>query len=223
MAADWTLPKSYRAGEAITYGRALYIDGSDGEEVKILANGTGSAFIGISAEGVANAEPVQVIVEGKAIAVISGTVETGDLLTPTTGGALIKRTDGSRPVAIYLGRPGADFAAQDLTTGQEGEVYVINPGVVNGAPLVLSFDVTVDPAERAANTTADLSLTVPGALTTDEVVNVFAASLESGLVLSNARVSAADTVIVRLGNVTVGAINAAEQTFTVVLARHYSA
>jgi hypothetical protein len=221
--SDWNLIKTYRAGAAIAECVAVYWDGADGENVKTLAVGTGSAFAGIAAYAAADDEPIQVIVEGKATAVISGGVEVGDLLTVTTAGALIKRTDGSRPVAIYLGDPGANYAAIDLETGQLGSVYVINPGVVNGTPLILSFDVTVDPADRAANTTADLALTVTGALTTDEVVNVFAASLESGLVLSNARVSAADTVTVRLGNVTTGAINAGEQTFTVVLARHYSA
>lgn len=214
---------TYRAGEALTQFRALYIDGADSEEVKTLAVGTGSAFIGISQQDVANAERVQVICEGKTRARISGTVEAGDLLTPTTGGALTKRTDGSRPVAIYLGVTGDNGAQQDAANGTDEWVYVINPGVVNGMPLILSFDITVDPDDRAANTTADLALTVTGALTTDEVLNVFAPALESGLVLSNARVSAADTVTVRLGNVTTGAINAAEQTFTVVLCRHYSA
>lgn len=214
---------TYRAGEALTQYRAVYIDGSDSEEVKTLAVGTGNAFIGITQQDAADAERVQVVCEGMTRARISGAVEAGDLLTPTTAGALTKRTDGSRAVAIYLGVTGDNGAQRDAATGTDEWVYVLNPGVVNGMPLIMSFDITNDPADRAANSTADLSLTVTGALTTDEVLNVFAPALESGLVLSNARVSAADTVTVRLANVTSGAINAAEQTFTVVLARHYSA
>lgn len=76
--------------------------------------------------------------------------------------------------------------------------------------------VSIDPPNILANTTADVSVTIPG-VSTDEVVILFPpAALESGLVYGGSRVTALDTVSVRIGNVTVGAINGASRSWVYV-------
>lgn len=72
--------------------------------------------------------------------------------------------------------------------------------------------VTSDPANIAAATSLDHSLTISGVLPGD-LVFVTAPSLEANLTLGQAWVSAANTVKVRICNPTVGAINPASQAF----------
>jgi hypothetical protein len=87
------------------------------------------------------------------------------------------------------------------------------PGIGSGKPLIL--DVTVDPANILANTTLALSLTVPGAIP-GQVFLVKADSLEANLAIGGAYCATAGTVVVRIVNPTVGAINPASQIFTVI-------
>lgn len=75
---------------------------------------------------------------------------------------------------------------------------------------IIQTSATVDPASVAANTSGETTVTVTGAATGDTVV-VAAPDLEDNLGIS-AYVSAADTVTVRLTNVTAGAIDPASQT-----------
>lgn len=79
-------------------------------------------------------------------------------------------------------------------------------------PFHSSF--TLDPASIAANTTAEETVTVVG-LTTDMRCFVTKPSHTSGLVVGDAYVSAKDTLKIRLGNVTTGAVNAGSETWTV--------
>jgi len=80
---------------------------------------------------------------------------------------------------------------------------------------MLKGTTTFDFGSIAANTTDETTITVTGAVSGDPVA-VTASALESGLVLT-AFVSAADTVTVRLGNVTVGAIDPASHVYQVVV------
>jgi hypothetical protein len=73
---------------------------------------------------------------------------------------------------------------------------------------------SVDPPSIGVQTCAEVAVTLPGVLATDEVVAVPPASLEAGLCLSGCRVSAADTVQLRLCNVTAGAIDGAARSWT---------
>lgn len=73
--------------------------------------------------------------------------------------------------------------------------------------------VSVDAAEIAANTTGDTAATVPGAEVGDTVIATCDGALEAGLVVGNARVTAANTVSLRLGNVTVAPVNASAFNF----------
>lgn len=73
--------------------------------------------------------------------------------------------------------------------------------------------VSVNPADLATITTAETAVTITGVATGDFVV-AMPPALEAGLVYGGCRVSGADTVQVRLGNVTAGSINAAAANWT---------
>ena len=89
------------------------------------------------------------------------------------------------------------------------------PITVGAATRPIIIEVTADPASIAANTTGTVSLTVPGSVPGMQF-HVTAPALESGLVVGQAYCTTAGTVIVTLGNVTVGAVDGASQTFQVV-------
>lgn len=73
-------------------------------------------------------------------------------------------------------------------------------------------DITLDVASVAANTSAEQTFTVPG-LDTSMVVMVNKPDLDAGLVVGNARVSAADTLALTFGNSTAGAVDPASETY----------
>lgn len=79
--------------------------------------------------------------------------------------------------------------------------------------------VAVNPASIAANTTGDTDVTITGALTTDIVTVHPPSTLEAGLVSGGAWVQSANTVRIRLGNVTAAPIDGASANWTVVLWR----
>jgi hypothetical protein len=78
---------------------------------------------------------------------------------------------------------------------------------------------TLDFPELAANTTAELTFTIAGAASGDQVFVAPTGAPESGLVWCG-YVSAPDTVTVRLGNVTAGAINPADRIYNVSVIKH---
>jgi len=74
--------------------------------------------------------------------------------------------------------------------------------------------VSVDPPSIAAGATANVDVTISG-LTTDHVVLLqIPAALEAGLVYGGCVVSAANTLRIRLGNVTTGAIDGIARDWT---------
>jgi hypothetical protein len=72
--------------------------------------------------------------------------------------------------------------------------------------------VTLDVASVAANTSAEQTFTVNG-LTTDMMVFVNKPDLDAGLVVGNARVSAANTLALTFGNSTAGAVDPASEVY----------
>lgn len=86
--------------------------------------------------------------------------------------------------------------------------------------LVMKGTVSVDPASLLAATTNDTSVTITGAALGDVIVMNPPDALESGLVFGGARVTAANTVKVRVGNVTAGAIDAAAASWTYAIYRY---
>ena len=81
-----------------------------------------------------------------------------------------------------------------------------------------SFTVTWNPASVAANTTAEQTVTVIGLLT-DHVVVVNKPSLDAGLGIAGARVSAADTLAVTFINATGSSINPGSETYSITAIR----
>lgn len=77
--------------------------------------------------------------------------------------------------------------------------------------------VAVNPASISANACAETAVTITGAAVGDMVLLSPPASLEAGLCASGARVSAANTVQIRLCNVTGDAVDGAERTWQYIL------
>jgi hypothetical protein len=75
-------------------------------------------------------------------------------------------------------------------------------------------EATLNVASVAANTSAEQTFTVKG-LTTDMMVFVNKPDLDAGLVVGNARVSAADTLALTFGNSTAGAVDPASEVYKV--------
>ena len=79
---------------------------------------------------------------------------------------------------------------------------------------------TVDVPAFTANDSQDVSVTVAGVLATDVPVAVIPPSnLDDDVVVSHAYVSAANTVVVRLGNVGAGTPDPASGTWGFVIGR----
>lgn len=89
-------------------------------------------------------------------------------------------------------------------------------GNVLGMQLV---QVTIDLANVGAATSAEQTFTITGLQTRDLVFVNIPSSLNDGLGVVGARVSAADTLAVRVMNATAGGLNAASATFTVLVVR----
>lgn len=82
-----------------------------------------------------------------------------------------------------------------------------------------AIQIVFDPASVATITTAEQDITVPGVKVGDIVVAVNKPSLTAGLGICNARVKAANTISVQFVNPTAGAVDAASETYTIVIAR----
>lgn len=73
---------------------------------------------------------------------------------------------------------------------------------------------SLDVASVAANTSAEQTFTVKG-LKVGDFVRVQKPSLTAGLVIGNARVSAADTLAITFGNLTASPIDPAAETYLI--------
>ncbi len=73
-------------------------------------------------------------------------------------------------------------------------------------------DITVDLGSVAANTTEEETVTVVG-LSTDMYVMVNKPSLDAGIGIAGARVSAKDTLVLTVVNSTAGAVDASSETY----------
>jgi hypothetical protein len=93
--------------------------------------------------------------------------------------------------------------------------YTTIPGNVANISIVSA---TVDLGSVAANTSEEETATVLGVKTGDFVVCMDSA-LEAGIVVANARVSAADTVTLQVINTTGSAVDAASKSMTFLVVR----
>ncbi len=83
---------------------------------------------------------------------------------------------------------------------------------------VAVYTATFDPASVSAASVAEQDITVTGVKAGDVVLSVSKPTLTAGLTLGNARVKSAGTVAVQFVNPTAGAVDAASETYTFVIA-----
>ena len=89
-----------------------------------------------------------------------------------------------------------------------------------GMGKVIKGTVAVDLASVATVAVTEKAITITGALANDTVIlNEAAAGITAGMVVCGARVSAADTVKVRVFNSTGGTVDEASQTWDYCLIR----
>ena len=81
------------------------------------------------------------------------------------------------------------------------------------------LSVTLDVTTVNAATTVEQTFTVPGLQVTDFVFANPGANFSAGVGVAGARVSAPDTLSIRLVNATAGALNPPAVTFTVLVVR----
>lgn len=205
---------TYNAGEALAANVAVYFDGADGENLKTLATATDRRFAGITAHSCSDDEDVTITTFGICRAKVSGTVETGDLLMPTTAGALTKLTAGNIPCAVYLGR-GRDSAQTDAATTATPEVFVLGQMARAMGPRCLRAVKTHDFGAIADEGSDSTTVAVTGASVGDTVI-VNAPSLEAGLVVTG-YVNAADTVTIVARCFKAAGVDAASQDFIVTV------
>ncbi len=112
-------------------------------------------------------------------------------------------------------------ASKNLDTLSVGTLAATTNVAVGGGTAITKIVVyapSLDVASVAANTTAEQTFTVTG-LTTADKVFVNKPSVNAGLGIVNARVSAADTLAITFVNATAAAIDPAAETYAVVALR----
>ena len=85
-------------------------------------------------------------------------------------------------------------------------------------PKVQTFSVTINPASVSANTTSEQTFTVSGITTNDRMI-VNKPTHTAGLIIGNARCSAADTLAITFGNLTGLAIDPPSESYRIVSIR----
>lgn len=79
--------------------------------------------------------------------------------------------------------------------------------------------VSITPGAISANTSSDVTVTMPGLLATDVVIAVLKPTLTAGVDTGNARATAANTMKITFQNSTASPVTPATETYTVVVAR----
>lgn len=120
-----------RAGASLTALQytAVYVDGSDSENVKSWTDPTVTTGLGILLNAPADDGEAEVCVSGFCWAKAGGTIEPFDELMVTTGGVLIAWTAGSAgslncPIGRYMPLPRGGFPLPDAASGDLIRVQV---------------------------------------------------------------------------------------------------
>lgn len=122
-------------------------------------------------------------------------------------------------LVIRFELPNAKAAIGDITaTGSNDEFRMDASGrlILNGSSPVTGVrfgTVAVDPPSIAANTTTNVSVTVTGLATADQVWASAINALEDGLILESAQVTAANTLTLGIRNTTAAAIDGASRNW----------
>lgn len=151
---------------------------------------------------VASLDGVQTLTNKTLTAPALGTPVSGDL------------RNCSLAVAPAIG--GTTPAAGTFTTVAASTSVAVGGGTA--ITKIVVYSQSLDVASVAINTTAEQTFTVTG-LTTADKVFVNKPSLNAGLGIVNARVSAADTLALTFVNATGAAIDPAAETYTIIALR----
>jgi hypothetical protein len=135
-------------------------------------------------------------------------------------------------VALDSSYAGSGGEAFDVAANERFDTLIAYSGGTTATGLGFGFDwdaaaqklivkkanvtgtVTLDPSSLLTDAVANNDVTVTGLATTDTVLVVPPITLEAGLVVQSAVVSAADTLRVRIQNVSAGTVNGASATWT---------
>lgn len=148
---------------------------------------------------------------------ITGTDQNGANLTLASG-----NSTGTGTSAIIFSTPAAGSTGTTARTASE-RVRISSAGITIGSgsaiSKVLTATASLDFGSIAAQSSADLTVTVTGAATGDAVIMGLPASPSAGVVF-NAFVSSANTVTIRATNATSGAIDPASATYRATVIQH---
>lgn len=97
--------------------------------------------------------------------------------------------------------------------------FKVGSSAAQAVTYIAKGTVSVDPGSLTTLTSSETSVTISGVAVGDMVIMNPPASLETGLVFSGARVSATDTVLVRLSNMTAGSVDGAALTWSYTIIR----
>jgi hypothetical protein len=207
-----------KAGENLTSHqfKLVYVDGSDTENVKLVAtNGgtVGSHILGVLQNTPGDDEAALVCVEGLCTAKAGAALEPFDLLTVNASGLLRKASQaGDYIVGCYVPESVAN-ARRDAASGDEIRVLLFGDKT-RRLDLGTSSVIDLDQALTDTNTTS--TITVTGAEVGDFAVVNPRAALAAGLSIYG-YVSAADTVTVVVVNATANTVNPASNTFDCIV------
>ena len=205
--------KSILAGGTIRAGRFVALSGA----LVVEATSASSTIIGISQRACASGEICEVTIQGLARLSFAGTVAAGGFVKSDGSGEGVAATAGALAHARYIGQTSTtDATIPSAVDNDIKEVVLLPEGLLYFAGIQLRQSVTVDFGSITNATTGTATATVTGAASGDEVV-VNAPSLEADLVLGNAHVSAANTVTIRIGNISAAPINPASQAFIITV------
>lgn len=190
--------------------KAVYSDGTDSEKFKLAIDPSSPAIVGILQNTPADDAEARVVIEGTTTAIAGGAIEPLDLITVGPLGKVVKATDADHVIGWYV--PDTyDGAYTDAQDGMEIQVELFPKKV---RTRKLTGTITLDQGACAASTTTNSAgQTVTGAALGDTVIITPPPTLDAGLMVSG-YVSAADTVIIAFGNLTAGAINPSELTYS---------
>lgn len=195
------------------YGRGAYASGAQNKTLFFTA--TVSDFIDTGAAGTAGSVPKYSVESGNA-PVVRWSAK-GDSFVGQGNTGFGTFTPGAKVDVVGKVRTTTQFESTQATgtpphiVASTTEVSNLNPQRWHGKQAI-DFSGTLDFPSIAAQTCSDLTITATGAAANNPVAPSWPVALEAGLA-GTMFVSAADTVKVRLCNVTILAVDPASQTF----------
>lgn len=205
---------------------AVYRDGADTENVKAATSAVVLTFAGILQNAPADDEAADVLTFGHGKALAGEALEPGDFLTIGSDSRMDKWAPGSGevPIGQYLPKPGAGTNGRDAANGDEIRVFLFgSASALDRKPYLttsgtLDFGTVASVGSGPTTNFSDLTVAVTNAVVGDGVqANPSATTLLNGSAVSEAWVSAAGVVTIRLKNVGQAAYDGDGKIFNITL------